>query len=735
MASTYTAKGALHSNLDVDYVITYSFIDTDKAKAEAQFEKLVQSLANVGLATEAREGGNSSILLFVKFGSERHLLGEAYRSRVKDWLHGVRPAAPEKETQNSLSSDPLTEAERLRIVYLLITNPRSEGGAGITPKRGEWETVESVFPLHDHEFNKAWIKEWSSSYFLKIEDLDRIRDRFGEKVAFYFAFLQSYFAFLVFPAAFGLSAWILLGHFSPIYAVVNCLWCVVFVEYWKHQEIDLAVRWGVRGVSTIQSKRPDFQHEKEIKDPITGETQKVFPATKRLARQALQIPFTIIAAIMLGSLIATCFGIEIFISEVYDGPLKGVLVFLPTGLLTVFVPVLSTILTKFANRLTEFENYETNDGYEAAMTQKIFVLNFITSYLPIFLTAFVYVPFGSIIVPYLDVFNLTVKPFAEDDKQLETPKAGFEINPGRLRKQVIYFTVTAQIVNLALEVLVPYLQRKGFSKFKEMKNKRAVKNGAATATFNDHPEEQAFLTRVRNEAELGEYDVTNDLREMCVQFGYLSLFSVVWPLTAVSFLINNWIELRSDAIKICVEMQRPTPWRADTIGPWLDSLGFLTWLGSITTAALVYLFRGDGEGPSGTPTDIKGWGLLLTIFFSEHIYLVVRLAVRTAVSKIDSPGLHKERSERFLVRKRYLEESLGEQGILEPLSADDGGGLEEKITRESLEEEARKGSLVDSTPQDRFWRRQRGWRESAKVGTGIIRKTTSAGKGEGKKSQ
>jgi anoctamin-10 len=66
---------------------------------------------------------------------------------------------------------------------------------------------------------------------------------------------------------------------------------------------------------------------------------------------------------------------------------------------------------------------------------------------------------------------------------------------------------------------------------------------------------------------------------------------------------------------------------------------------------LVYLFSGDGLGPEGTPWNIEAWGLLLTIFFSEHIYLAVQLAVRQALSKIDSPGLQKERSERFLVRK------------------------------------------------------------------------------------
>lgn len=119
----------------------------------------------------------------------------------------------------------------------------------------------------------------------------------------------------------------------------------------------------------------------------------------------------------------------------------------------------------------------------------------------------------------------------------------------------------------------------------------------------------------------------------------------------MSFLVNNWIELRGDALKIALENQRPVPWRADSIGPWLDALGFLAWLGSLTTAALVYLFSGSGLGPEGTPWNIKGWGLLLTMFFSEHIFLAVQVGVRKALSKLDSPGLQKERSERFLVRK------------------------------------------------------------------------------------
>jgi anoctamin-10 len=111
-----------------------------------------------------------------------------------------------------------------------------------------------------------------------------------------------------------------------LFAVANCLWSVVFVEYWKRQEIDLAVRWGVRNVSQLQNKRAQFQYEKEVEDPVTGEVVKYFPAWKRLCRQLLQIPFALGASSALSALYASVFAIEILISEVYNGPFKSGLV-------------------------------------------------------------------------------------------------------------------------------------------------------------------------------------------------------------------------------------------------------------------------------------------------------------------------------------------------------------------------------------------------------------------------
>ncbi|EMC93026.1 hypothetical protein BAUCODRAFT_77212 [Baudoinia panamericana UAMH 10762] len=714
---------ALRSNMGIDYVVVFRFATTDKVKATERFEELLRRLASVGLATEVRNGEHHSILIFVRVSSEEHMFGEIYRSRVKDWVHGVRSAEPTRETRKALEHDPMTEAERLRIIYQLITNPQQEGGAGITPRKGEWENVESVFALHDHVYNKEWITKWSTQWLLTMEDIDEIRNRLGEKIAFYFAFTQTYFTFLLFPAGCGVFAWAFLGYYSSFYAVLCSLWCVVFTEWWKHQEHDLAIRWGVRGVSSIETKRHKFKPSIMSVDSATGEKQQTFPATDRLQRQLLQVPFAIAAVLVLGTMIVTCFGIEIFISEVYNGPLKSVLVYLPTVLLTTGLPMLTGMLTTFATRLNDFENYETESHYNSALTSKLFILNLITSYLPVCLTAFVYVPFGSLIVPYLDIFSLTVRPFAENEKQLKAPKhpSQFTINPARLRNQMFYFAVTSQIVNFVLEVIVPYAKRQGFIRMKQYQSSRAQKAGgiAPSAGADDPPDEKEFLARVRSEAEMDIYNVNDDLKEMVVQYGYLALFSVIWPLVPVSFLINNWIELRGDAVKICVEMQRPTPERADSIGPWLDALSFLTWMGSITMSALVYMFSNDGVGPDGTPTDIKAWGLLLAIFFSEHIYLIARWAVATAISKLDSPGRQKSRRDRYLTRQKLFEESLDQTHKL-PSLAEKGA----EITRSSLEEEARASTLQGgATPEERFWARQRGWKEAAQVGKGFIERT------------
>lgn len=54
---------------------------SDKTEALTEFQKLVQALARAGLATEVRNGGNCSLLVFLKTASDERLNKAVYRSR------------------------------------------------------------------------------------------------------------------------------------------------------------------------------------------------------------------------------------------------------------------------------------------------------------------------------------------------------------------------------------------------------------------------------------------------------------------------------------------------------------------------------------------------------------------------------------------------------------------------------------------------------------------------------
>jgi anoctamin-10 len=121
--------------------------------------------------------------VFVKVENEDVLANVVYRSRMRDWLYGITQIQPVKNAVEALTREPLTNAERLRHIHHMINHPKSDGGAGITPRSGDWKNVESIFPLHDHAMNKKWMSEFSRKTFLTPEDLDEVKDNMGEKVS------------------------------------------------------------------------------------------------------------------------------------------------------------------------------------------------------------------------------------------------------------------------------------------------------------------------------------------------------------------------------------------------------------------------------------------------------------------------------------------------------------------------------------------------------------------------
>lgn len=310
----------------------------------------------------------------------------------------------------------------------------------------------------------------------------------------------------------------------------------------------------------------------------------------------------------------------------------------PTVLFALSLPTISTRLETIANKLTSWENHRTADRHEMSLTQKVFVLNSITKFSPIFLTAFVYVPFGQKVISYLQSHT----------RQLVGQTSGtlldseISIEASRLKSEVIALTITEQLSSFAEELIFPLFKlraRRWYNSWKGRKVPQKEEPGSSAIA--------QLVSQARDESLREPYNVHEDLQQMVTQFGYLALFCPIWPLVPLGFLINNWIELRSDLLKISIDHQRPDPVRTDGIGAWLDSLNFLAWLGSIVSSAVVHLFHAEAR-----LSDIQTWWTLpITIFVAEHIYLSTRYLVRLAFERVGSEELLSKKKQEYARRK------------------------------------------------------------------------------------
>lgn len=353
---------------------------------------------------------------------------------------------------------------------------------------------------------------------------------------------------------------------------------------------------------------------------------------------------------------------------------------------------MNSFLEDTAEWLAEFENHRTNDNFDMSLTSKRFSLAFIANYLPILLTAFVYIPLGRVILPQLE--HLIRHLLGSSAAQYFTP-GSLNFNGDRLRDEVIALTTVGLLSDMFDESIKPFLIDKFQMWYRDWRSARAPQESLSAITPDD-PHEHHFLESVRHQSILEQYNVQDDISEMAIQFGYLALFAPVWPLLALGFLINNWIELRSDFLKLCVQQQRPPPVRTEGIGiTWIAALDGLTWMGAITAAAFVHMYGGD-EVAEFTYTRSSWLGLLVIIFLSEHIFLVVRSLVSVILRHIvSSEHLRREKETRYAFRKKYLDGLDLEARVAQEVQIDPLEHIETLKRRESR--------LADP---DAFWKKQ-----------------------------
>ena len=215
---------------------------------------------------------------------------------------------------------------------------------------------------------------------------------------------------------------------------------------------------------------------------------------------------------------------------------------------------------------TYFERHTTPSASTYSLTIKRFILSTIVSYLGITLSAFIYLPFGQEVLGLLHLrlftsnFMGTTSSLAGKEEELlwerDLFKASTKLNGMRLQTQMFAFLVTAQLANAFQELGMPYVVRWLQSRISPPTN--AGRSGDRSAT-----QEEKLLDRVKGEVFTRmDYDIFDDYCEMVTQFGYIAIWSSMWPLAPGEYLPNFSYQWNDRKCFVQLWLLLTTGWRA-----------------------------------------------------------------------------------------------------------------------------------------------------------------------------
>ncbi|XP_028305251.1 anoctamin-10 [Gouania willdenowi] len=475
-----------------------------------------------------------------------------------------------------------------------------------------WQKLQSAgvtldtFPLHNTNKLKDLSEAWYSGNQLA-QPLDSVNKYFGSPVAFYFSFLGFYTWSLLPPAILGVcityfsgevqkevaesvsgsqvigseddSAPAISGHM--LQAVFSMLWSTIFMELWKRRSASLSYRWGTLHLTErFAEPRPGFHGNLGV-NPVTGRVEPLFPDWQRELRMALvSLP---VVGLFLGLVVLGMMGFywaEALVQQLnedWDNMLTQILLIVPSVLHILFTNMLATVYKTVAQSLTEYENHREESAFQNHLTAKVLVFTFINNFAVLFHIA-----------------------FYKQDVPL-------------LRKRLASLLIFTQIINQVTEVVIPFLVDRFIS-------------APHRTQREDDPQQDKF----RNQSSLPPFPgLFAEYIELLVQFGYLSLFSCVFPLTAVLLLLNNLTEIRSDAYKICKLFRKPFFPPVANMGVWQVAFEVLSFVSVVSNCWLLLLSPRLQQ--MGQENGMSSSNLLLSAVLVEHVLIIVKVIISIVI--------------------------------------------------------------------------------------------------------
>lgn len=463
----------------------------------------------------------------------------------------------------SIRADQLTEVVGLEHRCVLVQTGQSV--FAVCKRAG---IVVAMFPPHDYGMLTKLRHQWFTQLTIPVH---MIRVYFGIRIAFYYAFLSFYTWSLMVPMTVGVLVMVHQNSLKWRIAGVlfNLLWNTIILEVWRKRADHLSCYWGLHEKPAPPKNRLLFAY---------GENMLAQRAFRVLVSQVVVMACVLLCVLQQYEYLT----LETYISVMFSGSalVDAAARVLPGVANTLVSMVFSDVYRALSQRLTEWENHQTQAEYLQHLTGKLIIFDFFGRFGSLFYTAF-----------YLQDIQL-------------------------LRKQVYIQLVMAFTKENLVEIAMPRALRRVTSLVRHMIR--------SDSTYL--PGVHSLLS----EADMATYTSTYvDYYKMFSQFAFVFLFGPVVPLAPLIAFFGNLFEMLMVVYKLTVVFQRPLKIGREGIGIWEPSFQAISFMAVPCNIALICVENPDSLSTlSRLFTDTE---FVLFLVGIEHAILLLKLILQYAL--------------------------------------------------------------------------------------------------------
>jgi hypothetical protein len=560
-----------------------------------------------------------------------------------------------------------------------------------------------VLPLHDANLGevlsnevltKRWVYPWkdsrrkigaptvSSSYmskgksvplllYLFSQPLNDVRDYFGEKVAFYFAFIGFFTFHLVLPAILGLGVQIYLiitGYtwcedeidwFWVAAAAALVMWCTVVAEMWKGESAIAATTWGTDDSGSVRepirsefvaqtiggpgaeewticgmrspfgfmeglyyevSSAMGYQSPKTTEDyrrnVVTNRFEPYYPGWLRSFWVSVSL---FIVLVCIGAIVA---GVQAFMMlENYLQTSVGLGIwaeYIVSIIIALIIPAVCSLMNKLSVNLNDNENHKTQDEYDGHLVVKVFILNVVTYFAPLCYLAFIKEStYGCANDCCMDETSIQFCSILFVTLALKL--AGPLARVLKIESRIIRCTAwTSKKFFRCLVFTINCFAgcSRGYFGYLPSDYFVAVDPNAGMAKVGDNA--QPWEQEYDREPYEGVFDdMVETLLLLCLVTSFFSIF----PSAPLFLVITNLLEIRMDAHKMMTKVRRPLPESASGMGLWVDLMDLVSIIAALSNSAIV-VFTTNSFASYSVVNRYLVWLVTVTVMLIIRSFLV-----------------------------------------------------------------------------------------------------------------